>query len=187
MPVALRREAVCVDHVRHTSRMPELSRGLYERLITDGLAADIAALPQDLAKILPLRPAEAADRIGAHVARQIEVALEAVSEQHRVDTGVTLARSILAIIDEQVQRAAARQESPVTDGIVLRAIGDRLPDGSVRHPAEPLVPLLDTTLLTNAPGEPRVLHQVRAEIESADAIDLVMAFIRTSALSGNLW
>ena len=45
-----------------------------------------------------------------------------------------------------------------------------------------MIPLLDTTLLTNAPGEPRVGSQVLTEIESADAIDLVMAFIRTSGL-----
>ncbi|TWG26242.1 superfamily II DNA or RNA helicase [Actinoplanes teichomyceticus] len=45
-----------------------------------------------------------------------------------------------------------------------------------------MIPLVDTTLLTNAPGEPRVGNQVLAEIESADAIDLVMAFIRRSGL-----
>lgn len=46
-----------------------------------------------------------------------------------------------------------------------------------------MIPLLDTTLLTNAPGEPRLLHQLQAEIESADAIDLVMAFIRGSGIN----
>jgi superfamily II DNA or RNA helicase len=42
--------------------------------------------------------------------------------------------------------------------------------------------LLDTTLLTNAPGEPRVGSQILTEIESADSIDLLMAFIRRSGL-----
>jgi hypothetical protein len=46
----------------------------------------------------------------------------------------------------------------------------------------PLIPLLDTTLLTNAPGEPRVGSQVLAEIASADRIDIVMAFIRRSGI-----
>ena len=49
--------------------------------------------------------------------------------------------------------------------------------------AEPLIPLLDTTVLTNAPGEPRVGSQVLAEIGSADRIDLVMAFIRRSGIA----
>jgi len=47
---------------------------------------------------------------------------------------------------------------------------------------EPLIPLLDTTLLTNAPGEPRVGHQLRTEIQSADRIDVVMAFVRRSGI-----
>ena len=49
-------------------------------------------------------------------------------------------------------------------------------------PTHPLIPLLDTTLLTNAPGEPRVGSQILAEIESADSIDVVMAFVRRSGL-----
>jgi HKD family nuclease len=46
----------------------------------------------------------------------------------------------------------------------------------------PLIPLLDTTLLTNSPGEPRVGHQIQTEIASADRIDVVMAFIRRSGM-----
>lgn len=54
---------------------------------------------------------------------------------------------------------------------------------SYESAARPLIPLLDTTLLTNAPGEPGVGHQVRAEIASADRIDLVMAFIRRTGIN----
>ena len=46
----------------------------------------------------------------------------------------------------------------------------------------PLIPLLDTTLLTNAPGEPHVGHQIKA-IASADRIDVVMAFIRLTGIN----
>ena len=37
-------------------------------------------------------------------------------------------------------------------------------------------------MLTNAPGEPAVAHEIRAEIPSADAIDVLMAFIRWSGI-----
>ena len=65
---------------------------------------------------------------------------------------------------------------------MLTAIGEWLPDGTVRMPSRPLIPLLDTTLLTNAPGEPRLGSQILTEIESADSIDVVMAFVRRSGL-----
>ena len=38
-------------------------------------------------------------------------------------------------------------------------------------------------MLTNAPGEPGLLSQLDAEIDSADAIDVVMAFIRRSGIN----
>ena len=66
---------------------------------------------------------------------------------------------------------------------VLRAIRRQLPDGRPQEIPKPLIPLLDTTLLTNAPGEPRVGHQIQAEIASADRIDLVMAFIRRTGIN----
>jgi hypothetical protein len=42
----------------------------------------------------------------------------------------------------------------------------RRPDGTQHPITEPLIPLLDTTLLTNAPGEPGLLNQLDAEIEA---------------------
>ena len=66
---------------------------------------------------------------------------------------------------------------------VLRAIAERRPDGSAAPIAQPLIPLLDTALLTNSPGEPVVGSQLRAEIDSADRIDVVMAFIRRSGIA----
>ena len=43
---------------------------------------------------------------------------------------------------------------------MLRAMLGRLPDGDPEVIDAPLIPLLDTTLLTNAPGEPRVGNQL---------------------------
>jgi HKD family nuclease len=42
---------------------------------------------------------------------------------------------------------------------------------------------VNTPLLTNAPGEPRVGHQIQTEIASADRIDLGIAFIRRSGIN----
>lgn len=66
---------------------------------------------------------------------------------------------------------------------MLHAVLGRRPDGTPDAIAEPLTPLLDTTLLTNAPGEPNLWNQLRSEIESSDRIDLVMAFIRRSGIN----
>ena len=69
------------------------------------------------------------------------------------------------------------------DPATVHAILGRRPDGSSEPIAQPLIPQFDTTLLTNAPGEPNLWSQLRSEIESADRIDVVMAFIRRSGIA----
>ncbi len=129
-----------------------------------------------------LRHADAADRIAVHLARVIERAVESFGDRERVEKGIELARKLIEDIDAVVTGDLGR-ESPVTPGAVLRAVVARLPGGGTESIPEPLIPLLDTALLTNAPGEPRVGHQLEAEIHSADRIDLVMAFIRRSGVA----
>jgi len=73
--------------------------------------------------------------------------------------------------------------APADPATVLHAVLRLRPDGEPALLEEPLIPLLDTTLLTNAPGEPTLWSQLRSEIESSDAIDVVMAFIRWSGIT----
>jgi hypothetical protein len=88
----------------------------------------------------------------------------------------------VAEIGAGIPDATTSGDSPVAPAAVLHAILARLPDGRSETIPEPLIPLLDTTLLTNAPGEPRAGGQLVAEIASADRLDVVMAFIRRSGI-----
>lgn len=96
--------------------------------------------------------------------------------------------SRLAAIKDPVARLAAANN-------LLRAIADSTPTIAapveqllaVRSPAgpgqvprmalRPKTPLNDAALLTNAHGEPSLASELRAEIDSADAIDLLCAFV----------
>jgi superfamily II DNA or RNA helicase/HKD family nuclease len=161
----------------------ELGPGLYEQLITRGLEGRLDELAARLVSTRrPLRAAEAADRIAWHLGREIERALAEVGDEARVEVGVEVARALLARLGELVAGEDA-DAVPADPAEVLHAIVPRRPDGTPRPLAEPLIPLLDTTLLTNAPGEPTLWSQLRSEVESADAVDLVMAFIRRSGIS----
>lgn len=150
-------------------------------LLDEGLAARLGVVDQRLVDHAPLRPADAADRIALHLARQIERAVASQPENERVEVGIDIARRLLTELVE-LARGRATAELPLENGDVLQAINSFNPDGSVHKVKQPLIPLLDTTLLTNAPGEPRVGNQIHAEIESADAIDMVIAFVRRSGL-----
>ena len=160
--------------------MPGASRGLYEVLITEALEARLREGDERLQILRAgLREAEAADRIAFHLGHIVERAVASFAGQERVEKGIALARKLIEEISA-VAGPAAEMEAPLSPGAVLKAVVARLPDGSHEAISEPMIPLLDTTLLTNAPGEPRVGSQLLTEIHSADSIDIVMAFIRRS-------
>ena len=158
-------------------RPEELRPGLHETLITARIERLLAAL--DLERVDPesgsLANAEAADRISRHVAGLIARVIELAPDDERATRAVALA-------GELIQHLEIDDETPLGAGLVLQSIRARRPDGSAETIERPLTPLLDTTVLTNAPGEPAIGHELRAEIASADAIDIVMAFIRWSGI-----
>ena len=153
--------------------------GLYESLITEALAARISGSSVSRA---PLHEAEAADRLSLHVAGVLERAIASLSPTDRVAVGAALAATLVDQIVAATAAEALGAERPVAPAEMLRSVLALLPDGRPETIGAPLIPLLDTTLLTNAPGEPRVGNQVLAEIDSADRIDVVMAFIRRTGI-----
>ena len=164
--------------------MAELRPGLYEVLITEGLRAQL----DEVAGQLPvserhLQGGDVADRIAWHVSKQVERALLDVPDERRVETGLRVARALIERLAELESLNAELAERPAAPASILHAVSRRRPDGSVAEFDVPLIPLLDTTLLTSAPGEPTLWSQLRSEIDSADEIDVVMAFIRRSGIN----
>ncbi|MHB1064651.1 MAG: DUF3427 domain-containing protein [Georgenia sp.] len=161
--------------------MGELEAGLYEALVTRGLQAELDELSSALAsRRRSLSSVDAADRIAWHVSKQIERALLDVDETERVAVAVSVARGLLDRLGELAEVDESTQL--VEPASVLNAILRRRPDGKPEELDAPVIPLLDTTLLTNAPGEPTLWSQLQSEIASAASIDLVMAFIRRSGM-----
>jgi superfamily II DNA or RNA helicase/HKD family nuclease len=161
-----------------------LQRGLYEVLLTERLSQLLSVaelrLQPELGK---LDPADAADRIALHLSRAVERAIRSLPESDRARVGARLAGNLIAQLVADTQADTLREERLHEPPQVLLAMRAVLPDGIPEPILAPLIPLLDTTLLTNSPGEPRVGHQIQTEIASADRIDVIMAFIRRSGLA----
>jgi superfamily II DNA or RNA helicase/HKD family nuclease len=162
--------------------MSDRTSGLYEVLITQILERELKQLTQTLrAQREPLRPADAGDRLALHFARIVRRVVEDLSDDDRVEVGVELVGKLINRLSETVGEATLLEQTPVGD--VLQALLERRPDGNFEEIPAPSTPLLDTTLLTNAPGDPRVGHEILSEIYSADRIDAVIAFIRRSGIA----
>ncbi|MFG1995708.1 DUF3427 domain-containing protein [Actinoplanes sp. NPDC048988] len=163
--------------------MPDkLPAGLYETVVTDSLLTALQDLDPQLVKTKGLRPADASDRIAQLIARQVLRALDTVGQDERVAVGVEVAQLLTDALNGRLPKANVKADRATAPGQVLTAVAEWRPDRSEHVPASPLIPLLDTTLLTNSRGEPTVGSQVLREIESADAIDVVMAFVRKSGI-----
>lgn len=163
--------------------MPSLKRGLFEALVTAELEASLASCDESLeVERSALRVADASDRIALFISQLTRRAVDGMSDEHRVESGAKLAAALVARIGELVASFDHAGSTPIEPASVLRSIRRRMPDGTPEQISGPLIPLLDTTLLTNAPGEPRVGRQLVEEIQSADRIDVVVAFIRRSGI-----
>ncbi|MCP5130195.1 MAG: DUF3427 domain-containing protein [Pseudomonadales bacterium] len=158
--------------------------GLYESLLTESLSRKLDSLDsnEQVVRKRNLHHAEASDRLALHLGKVINSALSSVNDKDRVEVGVKLVRELIEIIDHAVSKAEVGADQILSTKEVLTSILRRNPDGCPLDISEPLTPLLDTTLLTNARGEPRVGAQILTEIESADRIDVVMAFVRRSGI-----
>ena len=163
---------------------PQLQPGLYEVLLTEALERQISKF--ETATLTPeiraLGDGEAADRLSRHLASVVSRAVDALPEEGRAKAGARLIEQLVEKLSSGSRAIVSDADVPLDPVRVLAAILRRRPDGSPEALETPLTPLLDTTLMTNSPGEPAVGHELRAEIHSADAIDVVMAFVRWSGI-----
>lgn len=73
----------------------DLAPGLYEELVSAALVERLVSVDDALVEQLPLRAADAADRIAQHLARELLHAIDAVPEAERVATGIDVARRLI--------------------------------------------------------------------------------------------
>jgi len=161
----------------------QLIPGSYEAILTRRLKEALQGLDNAWAfQLDKLDSAEAADRLALHLSRVIEKVLAAIPSEDRVAAGTKLVGELIvqALHDKN---AFLKGDIPEASGHLLMQLVKRRPDGSAAFVESPVVPLLDTALMTNAPGEPRLGAQLISEIPSADSIDLIMAFIRRSGIA----
>lgn len=146
----------------------DLPIGLHETLLTDGLEEQLGSISDRLHDYDAVDDADLPHVLTQHLSA---LALKRLSAVKDPDARISLANAVLRAIEDLPDpvTAPARQ---------LHAV--RFPDGpgsDGRLRKRPKTPLNDAALLTNAHGEPSLASELRAEIDSADSIDLLCAFV----------
>jgi len=146
-----------------------LLEGLYESLITRALETRLAGLSNFDVQRGVVDEADEPDVLARHVR---DVTLRALRQEK--DAGRRL-----AMVNRLMGELGASDESLSTAGQLLAVATPAVPGTVVRALRErPSTPLSDAALLTNAPGEPGIGHELRAELASADRVDVIIAFVK---------
>ena len=155
--------------------------GLYEDLVTLRIRERVAELVADRrGAVAAVEDAEQPHLLGRHVAGVVERVLAEVtpSDRVRVANDVLSALAEAGGVNDVVDSHLAVLESGRSE-LLMEVLGGDL--GAVAR-RRPQLPLRRTDLLVNDRGEPRLAHEVAAEITSADQVDLLCAFLKWSGL-----
>lgn len=145
-----------------------MREGLYEHVVTAGLELTLDSLQVLEPELGKVDEADQSHVLTRHIAKAMHSRLVSIKDPV---ARLAAANAVLGAIDAIPDLLS----DPVRE---LRAL--RLPDGPGRTPRlrhRPKTPLNDAALLTNAHGEPSLASELRAEIDSADSIDLLCAFV----------
>jgi len=159
--------------------------GLYREIVDRGLADLLGSIDKTRLHATedPLDVSELPQRIGEVISSWVAIGLAGVSEETRVEVAHILASRVLATLDEVIDDSISIEldslDVPLRE---LAAVEEYDPAGSVIPIQRPNTPIGNTVLLTNARGEPSLISEIAAEVESAERIDLVLAFIRWTGI-----
>ncbi|MGC5628084.1 DUF3427 domain-containing protein [Georgenia sp. Z1344] len=144
--------------------------GLYKSLGTRRLLNEIASLGAPQAAWEDVEDAEQPHVLARHVGQLVEHALRS---RHGAERNHLANRLIEAIDAQEIIDDPPRQ---------LRYFRRLANHTSPDAPARPATPLSDAALLTNVRGEPSLGAELRAELASADQVDLLCAFVKWHGL-----
>ena len=152
--------------------------GLYEKLITLGVAEQLKALALKTERDAA---GEVAPQVlSRHLFEALIKALRNVPLEERAARQRELANKVVALLGTEVPAAGIDRHDEVADPIeLLLALRDpneaRLGTGEVERPK---LPLGQSDLLINGPRDLAIGHEIRSELASATAVDIIVSFVK---------
>ena len=150
-----------------------LRPGPRDHLITRALERVLASLDADLLEDVALDPAEGPGRLARHAMR--EIARQLASDDTADGQAAALTAVLRGMVSDADDWAAAEVVVPprILSGIKrMSALGEPMP-----LPALPATPFSQSDLLVNAEGQPNIGSELKAELATADSVDLICAFV----------
>ncbi|WP_413544402.1 DUF3427 domain-containing protein [Citricoccus nitrophenolicus] len=149
--------------------------GIYESLLTEELDSRLSRSEGIRYETADVEDGEEPHQLATHLSGIIRHALESKKgAAERVD----LARKVIAVLGEDYRQSAPRAEGNLAALTEVRTIDE--PSTAPFH--RPEAPLSAAALLTNSSHEPSLGAELRAELDTADRVDLLCAFVKWHGL-----
>lgn len=137
--------------------------------MTESLARALESVPLDRLELSDLDPAEAPERLAQFAGNQFRVVLG--DDQTSSDQAAAVNEALFLVDPDSV-------DSVDLPARVLEGIKPVSTAGSVLElPPRPTTPFSQSDLLVNAEGQPNIGSELKAELASADRVDLICAFV----------
>lgn len=160
--------------VLSSGRLAQLAPGVYEQLVTRAVGERLRDNVTVCADVVDVPGDGVVGPLTQHISQLVEHALSAAGSTDRL----AIAERVIAALGDDY---AADQMA--SDGAVrqLREVRQRAQlNQQARERPETL--FSDVALITNATGEPSIGAEIRAELDSADRVDLLCAFVKWQGL-----
>ena len=149
-----------------------LREGIYEHLLTQLLDGGVVAARPALAEIEAVEDIDLPRHLSRYFAAELETVLRSAGTAAEQ---VALMHALLDRIAELAPKNA-NADRVAEPPRMLRSIYRTAP------PLRPSSPLSTSTLLTRAPKDPALGHELAREIESADGVEILAAFVTVSGV-----
>lgn len=171
-----------------------LPPGIYEQVISNGLAQLLDALPAGRKDEGSIDAAEAPAILTDYLAAFLQQALAEVGEgneaKEALPAQIALANELIAFLQQKRQQAqhdvAENADAPLIDAAGKQLLGitqeNELPLKKNAHLPRPTTSLIETSLFTGARQEPSMFVELKKEIATSDRLDLLVSFIKWSGL-----
>lgn len=155
-----------------------LSFGIYDALLDEELSNMLICHPELRAVLAKIDPEEQPARYAAFIAKVIEKSL---IQETGPNERLNLCNRLINLLSDTAEKAHLEKHRLVsTDRPLLTEVTPphRLQQGIPR----PETPINESSLFTGSPREPQLVHELQAEMQSADAVEILVSFIKWSGL-----
>jgi superfamily II DNA or RNA helicase/HKD family nuclease len=150
--------------------------GVYEELVTHRLQTQMGQLDATGWKAIDAEVSKESTPhvLARHIGEAVRLRLSRLPHERQVAAANQIMRSVTAVDPDPDPDEVA---GAIADG-PRQLLALAKPEAPGVYAIRPLTPLSETSLITNAPDDPSLGAELRAELATADRIDLLCAFVK---------